>query len=81
MDAAGERRRIVGKRTVVLSEEAPSESPKPAAEFLQCLGPEDGRATTSVYMVTMSRVLPEVSRSQGFRDAANLTREEVATLV
>ena len=81
MDAAGKRRRVVGKRTVVFSEQAPSEPPTPAAEFLQCLGPEDGRARTSVYMVTISRVLPDVSRSQDFRDVANLTREEVATLV
>ena len=63
MEAAGKRRRIIGNHTVVLPEEAPAQSPTPIDDFLQYLGPEDGRARTIFCLAARGRDDCEGGRS------------------
>ena len=49
--------------------------------LLEDVGSEDGGANQQIYLITVSRVLPEVMASAGFRDVETLTRAELRDMV
>ncbi len=67
--APAKRRRVAGKT-----------SPLNLA-LLDDVGPEDGDANQHVYFITVSRVLPGMVASAGFRDIATLSRAELRDMV
>ncbi len=49
--------------------------------LLEDVGSEDGGANQQIFLITVSRVLPEVMASAGFRDVETLTRAELRDMV
>ena len=50
-------------------------------ELLETLGAENDSARQTVYLVTVSRVLPGVASAGGYRDIEKLTRRELADAI
>lgn len=51
------------------------------AKLIEAMGAEDAAAKHSVYLGTLSRVLPETLQAQDLRDVSQLSREQVAVFV
>ena len=69
LSAPAKRRRVAG------------EIPPWFLALLGDVGSEDGGANQQIYLITVSRVLPEVMASAGFRDVETLTRAELRDMV
>ena len=67
--APAKRRRVAGKTSPLY------------LALLADVGPEDGDANQHVYFITVSRVLPGMVASAGFRDIATLSRAELRDMV